>query len=191
MIKKNNETGTVEPIVFVNNPIQQEEKDAIGFSTQVEAILNAIGNGATMIGIIADYGTGKTSMTEMLGKRFQNKGNPRPIKINMWDSVQQEAAEKESKNKGQNGPISSLTKSFLFQLANGKSQQFGSYISKLLSKNYGNISFATNHFVRLLIFLCLALLSYAMYKISGVSGTGVMQYLPDGFRVASYYYIKS
>ena len=55
-----------EPIVFVNNPISKSEEDVIGFDSQVETLMCAIENNANMIGIIADYGTGKSSMTELL-----------------------------------------------------------------------------------------------------------------------------
>ena len=45
------------PIVFVNNPITDRDHDVIGFNTQVDTLQRAIDDGATMIGIIADYGT--------------------------------------------------------------------------------------------------------------------------------------
>lgn len=53
------------PIVFVNKPISSVEDDAIGFSTQVDTIYEAIDNGSTMIGLIADYGSGKSSVKRM------------------------------------------------------------------------------------------------------------------------------
>ena len=142
--KKQEEKKKYSPIVFVNSPVAEPKYDVIGFDAQVETIQQAIEGGATMIGVVADYGTGKSSMTELLCNAFVEKGNPKPIKINMWDSLAQENQEENGSN------ISNLTKSFLFQLANGKSSTLSRYVNKMLSKNYGNISFATSrpgHFV--------------------------------------------
>ena len=75
---------TIEPIVFVNKPIDSHSNDIVGFSSQVEMICNAIEQeGATMIGIIADYGTGKSSMTQLIKQRFLKPDDPNPININM------------------------------------------------------------------------------------------------------------
>ena len=126
-----------------------------------------------MIGIIADYGTGKSSMTEMLKEKYISEGNPKPIKINMWDSLTKKD-EQDSQN-----AVSVLTKSFLFQLANGYKRHLGSYVNKMLSRNYGSISFSSNHYVRFFVFLILSLVCFALYKIGGMSGTGIMQYLPE------------
>lgn len=166
-----------KPIIFVNNPITSIEKDVIGFASQIQIICNAVENGATMIGIIADYGTGKSSMTEMLKNRFVEDKNPIPLKVNMWDSLSGDF------DAGSDETVSTLTKSFLFQMANGHSHRFGSYVNRLLSKNYGNISFSTNHFVKLSICMFLSACLYVLYKIAGASGTGIMQFLPPNFRV--------
>lgn len=174
-----------EPIVFINNPISNTNEDVIGFESQVETLMCAIENNANMIGIIADYGTGKSSMTELLTKRLEetNKNKPtnKPIKINMWDCLSKvlgEGKEPES--------VSTLTKSFLYQLANGHSTKFGRYINKLLSKNYGNISFSSNNDNRFIRNFLIAGILFTIYKILGVSGTGIMQYIPWFNPVASF-----
>ena len=180
MQEMNKSNNTVKPIVFVNNPIKSAEDDVIGFLDQVEMISCAIDDGeASMIGVIADYGTGKSSITEMLKDKYVKAGYPEPIKINMWDSLS------ESNNSQNNNQVSDLTKSFLFQLANGHDGKLGSYVNKLLSKNYGIISFASNHFKRLFTCFILSAICFVLYKISGVSGTGIMQHLPDWCNVAS------
>lgn len=199
MQEVDNYNKKVKPIVFVNNPIKSNDSDVIGFSSQVETISDAIDNGeATMIGVIADYGTGKSSMTEMLKNRYVDLGYPTPIKVNMWDSLSdstnQATNESVSKSANQvsNESVSNLTKSFLFQLANGHNRRLGSYVNKLLSKNYGTISFASNHYIKLFICFIIAALCFAFYKISAISGTGIMQYLPDWCAVlASYYKLLS
>lgn len=176
----NKSNNTVKPIVFVNNPIKLAEDDVIGFLDQVEMISCAIDDGeASMIGVIADYGTGKSSITEMLKEKYVKAGYPEPIKINMWDSLS------ESNNSQNNNQVSDLTKSFLFQLANGHDGKLGSYVNKLLSKNYGIISFASNRFKRLFWCFFASAICFVLYKISSVSGTGIMQHLPDWCNVAS------
>ena len=64
--EKNEISQKYEPIVFVNNPISNSKDDVIGFDSQIDTLLCAINNNANMIGIIADYGTGKSSLTELL-----------------------------------------------------------------------------------------------------------------------------
>lgn len=131
----------VQPIVFVNKPISSVKDDAIGFSTQVDTICEAIDNGSTMIGLIADYGSGKSSMTELLCQKVKNdyKKYPKPIKVNMWDSI-----DKPDKPDSTSSEVTRLTKSFLYQLSKGKDRFgfFSSYINRRLSKNHGNISFS-------------------------------------------------
>ena len=183
MQEMNKSNNTVKPIVFVNNPIKLAEDDVIGFLDQVEMISCAIDDGeASMIGVIADYGTGKSSITEMLKEKYVKAGYPEPIKINMWDSLSEP---NDSQNNNSNNQVSDLTKSFLFQLANGHDGKLGSYVNKLLSKNYGIISFASNHFKRLFKYFILSAICFVLYKIAGVSGTGIMQHLPDWCYVVS------
>ena len=179
----NKSNNTVKPIVFVNNPIKSAEDDVIGFLDQVEMISCAIDDDeASMIGVIADYGTGKSSITEMLKDKYVKAGYPEPIKINMWDSLSES---NHSQNNNSSNQVSDLTKSFLFQLANGHDGKLGSYVNKLLSKNYGIISFASNRFKRLFWCFFASAICFVLYKISGVSGTGIMQHLPDWCNVAS------
>ena len=182
MLEMNKSNNTVKPIVFVNNPIKSTEDDVIGFLDQVEMISCAIDDDeASMIGVIADYGTGKSSITEMLKDKYVKSGYPEPIKINMWDSLSES---NHSQNNSSN-QVSDLTKSFLFQLANGHNGKLGSYVNKLLSKNYGIISFASNRFKRLFWCFFASAICFVLYKISGVSGTGIMHLLPDWCNVAS------
>ena len=183
MQEMNKSNNTVKPIVFVNNPIKSAEDDVIGFLDQVEMISCAIDDDeASMIGVIADYGTGKSSITEMLKDKYVKAGYPEPIKINMWDSLSES---NHSQNNNSSNQVSDLTKSFLFQLANGHDGKLGSYVNKLLSKNYGIISFASNRFKRLFWCFFASAICFVLYKISGVSGTGIMQHLPDWCNVAS------
>lgn len=123
-----------DPIVFVNNPLNTEEKDVIGLNSVIASIKAAINKGAKMIGVIADYGTGKSSLIELLARKSDHT---KIIKINMWDCLH---AKKESEDSLVS--VSNLTKSFLYQLASGCSLKLAQYINKRLSKNYGIISFS-------------------------------------------------
>lgn len=163
-----------DPIVFVNNPISNANEDVIGFESQVDTLMCAIDNNANMIGIIADYGTGKSSMTKLLEESIKKNDNTNaPIKINMWDCLSKVATDsKESES------VSALTKSFLYQLASGHSTKFGRYINKILSKNYGNISFSSNNDKQFVRNFLIAGILFTIYKVLGISGTGIMQYIP-------------
>ena len=162
-----NDNNVYAPIVFVNTPISDALYDVIGFDSQVKTLRAAIDDEANMIGIIANYGTGKSSMTELLSQSFSVDGN-KPIKINMWDCLGRSTACKDKLNEN----ISNLTKSFLYQLSNGKDRKFGSYINKILSKNYGNISFATNKANVFLPWIISSAVCFSIYKMLGISNTG-------------------
>ena len=71
-------------LIYVNKEIESADEDFIGFSAQVDSIADAIDNGASMVGIIADYGSGKSSVGELLEAKKQFK---KPIRVNMWDSL--------------------------------------------------------------------------------------------------------
>lgn len=163
-------SNEVEPIVFVNNPITNLKDDVVGFETQVKTIEKAIEDNATMIGIIADYGTGKSSVTDILSETIVNKPYkyPNPIKINMWDCLQNDDNVKgEDKISSVTNEIGDLTKSFLFQLANGKSRKLANYINKRLSNNYGLLSIGFSSKLSWL-FLIISVLSFAISKISSL-----------------------
>lgn len=95
-----------KPIVFTNIPIKDKDKDLLGINNEANRIENAIDEGANIIGIIGDYGTGKSSLIEMLKNKFLNV-----ININMWNSVN---------TKTEDALV--LTKNFIFQMAIGKNE---------------------------------------------------------------------
>lgn len=112
--------------IFVNNPISDDNQDVLGIKTYANRINQAIADGANIIGVIGDYGTGKSSLIELIKKKHKNS-----ININMWGNEKQEMNET---------IIRSLTKNFLFQMSMGKDETFAKYISKKLSKSYGMLS---------------------------------------------------
>lgn len=165
--KKNKSSEIIKPLVFVNRPICSPCEDIVGFSSQVNTICEAVKNGSTMIGVVADYGTGKSSITELLTGTIKKKPYkyPVPIKINLWDCLQNKKKQDQT-DRTIEREVSELTKSFLYQLASGKDKkhQFSSYINKRLSRNYGNISFSTGSFKFWWKFM-LAAISYTIYAV--------------------------
>lgn len=132
-----------DSLVYVNTEIKSSEEDIIGFSAQVDSIADAIENGASMVGVIADYGSGKSSIGELLEAKKQFKT---PIRVNMWDSLKQ--VKKDNKQKGnkeeefEDGDLSSLDKSFLYQVAlNSGKKHLARHVNKRLDKSNGFISF--------------------------------------------------
>lgn len=172
-IGNNNDTlsnDEIPPVVFVNKPITDEGKDIVGFSNQVNTICSAIDSGATMIGIIADYGTGKSTMTSLLSEKIEKEPYkyPRPVQINMWDCLRDDINNESSERK----EISDITKTFVYQLAGAKDRKgrFSSFINKRLSRNYGNISLSVGGFKYWWRFLIAALLyiGYAIFSNSSI-----------------------
>jgi len=115
-------------IVYLNKPINSEKNDIIDFSTYVEKLDAAINEGAQMIGVVAPFGSGKSSMIGMLEEYRQNT-NDKFIKISMWSQgLKPFCLEKDSIE---------FHKSFLYQMASQIDPKEGTYVSRRLSKNFG------------------------------------------------------
>ena len=145
-----------EPVVYINKPISNFEDDVLGVKTYVDRIDKAIKDEANVIGVIGDYGTGKSSLIELLKNKY-----PDSININMWNNTYN----KENNENPNEKSIKNLTKNFLFQMAMGDGRQFAQYINKKLSKNYGILSIIKSgkHFWRYFI---LAIVFAGLYKIA-------------------------
>lgn len=179
-INKNN------AVVYINKPINEIQNDVLGIKTQLNRIDMAIEEGANVIGIIGDYGTGKSSLIELLKNKYQ-----KPIIINMWNNVSN-ISEKDENNK--NNEINNLTRNFLFQMAIGENAKFAQYISKKMSKNYGILSIIKSgkkfwcNFIWAIIFgtiyktaenLPNSIYDSALYK--SLNNAYGVNFFPDGF----------
>ena len=157
-------TPDLKPIVFVNSPLENNNDDVIGLKPIIKSITEVISKGANIIGIIANYGSGKSSLIELLSKE---KGFYKHlISINMWDCLSKRLS---SNDDNLTDTISNLTKSFLYQLASGHANRKGKsnlakYTNKRLSKKYGVISFCTTSWI-LWLFFGLSALTYALYLV--------------------------
>lgn len=120
------------PIYFSNTPEKNENKDIFDFVSQVTILSDVIDSDASIIGIIGDYGSGKSSITEMLEEKRRNKKN-KIIRINLWDN----------NLKSSKKTYNSVFKSFLYQLSYGnskKNRNFSDYINFRFNKNQGRVS---------------------------------------------------
>lgn len=130
---KTNADSILKPIIFQNKPIEDDSKDIFDFTYQKDVLNEAIDSGARIIGVIGDYGTGKSSVTKLLEKD-RNKKEDTVININLWGNF--------SSNQDSNN---SLIKSFLFQLAyanKAKNHHFAKYVNARFNKNNGKVGFA-------------------------------------------------
>ncbi len=153
MVKKQ-KNGQKSSYSYVNHEINEENQDHIGFQAQRDALDDAIDSGAQMIGLIGDYGYGKSSMVGMLTANTDKYD--KTIKINMWDGLRQQD------NEDVESQELRLEKSFLFQLAkNSEDRDLVKYVNKRLSGNSGllSITFSSKKIWGL---LSLALLSFVI-----------------------------
>lgn len=187
MQEKDTSSGVYEPIIFLNSPINTEDNDIIGISSAIKSIKSAIEQGAAMIGVIADYGTGKSSLTETSSSIYKEYC---PICINVWDSLSND-----NKVAPVHDDIPSLTKSFLYQLASNstiynKNQAFKSYINKKLNRNYGLISFSTKSACQIAL-LMIAALFYLIYLVLGNTTISSVWYLLQQINMPNAFYVAN
>ena len=170
------EEKNYEPIIFMNTPIMNKKEDVIGISSSVEAINVALEDGARMVGVVAEYGTGKSSLTEMLMK---SKPKKKEIRVNMWEALEHKEDEEDN---------DSLTKTFIYQLAKGIGQGAANHVNKMLSRNYGIISFSIG-LKRFWLCLIIALISASSYFI--LDGINIEKYIPIwGIKQETMYILK-
>lgn len=126
--------------VYLNRPIQNKEEDWIGISTYVEKLDDAIEEGAKIIAVTSDFGTGKSSLISLYKNLYEDKSffggqGKRVLCVNMWGNYA-------SMQKGEIMPLE-LHKAFIYQVIsqiNPKNRRKSNYISRRLSKDFGIFS---------------------------------------------------
>lgn len=184
--KSEAEIQKLASIIFLNKPLENNTDDVIGFESFVDSIKLASDSKANIIGVIADYGSGKSSLTSII--EGDSKKFPKPIIINMWDSMIPETTKK-IKNVESNSQksdivtsiaeesdcesnVNSLVKSLIYQIASGINAKFGKYVNRKLSKNSFHISIITKNNWSI-FFVILAIVFWATYKTySGIINAG-------------------
>lgn len=102
------------------------EKDIIGFNSYVDSLNMAIKNESRFIGLISEFGTGKSSLIKML-KNTKSKDNQIDVKtINLWNC-------EESKNRNSKLDIHQI---FLHQLIDELDIGLKEYYKKKINKKY-------------------------------------------------------
>lgn len=169
-LKRNVGEMQYEPIVFMNVPISDKRDDVMGIHPTVEAIKEATRKDAKLIGLVAEYGAGKSSVTETLAKDERLFG--KAIRVNMWDSFIGSQSTNGQKATSEDA-VNALTKSFMFQLASGISQGTARHVNRRLSKNYGVISFSIGS-GWFWVFLAIAALCYLIFSVVSGSTAGAL-----------------
>ncbi|MBR5649850.1 hypothetical protein [Pseudobutyrivibrio sp.] len=124
-------------IVVLNQPIDNLADDKIGLDDYVDSLECAIEKGANVIGIEADFGTGKSSLISLLKRR--RPVNTKIISVNLWHIIN------DSGDKASVNITKQLHKSFLYQAVSSKDSHLGSYISRRLSSDYGLLSLVSEN----------------------------------------------
>jgi len=155
-------------MIFLSNSIDDAEKDIIGFNTYVEKLNSAIDENAQMIAITSPFGSGKTSIVELLKKKRKNKKNEKFLHVQMWSEL---GGEKEENNSCE------LHKNFLYQIGSAINPKKGTYINRRLSNNYGLLKLHSN---RPVYWICLvmALLFIGFGWLSKNHSDIVLKYIP-------------
>ena len=58
-------------VLYMNKPIFEENADEIGMNVYVDYLESAIENGSDMISVISRFGTGKSSLIELLKEKYK------------------------------------------------------------------------------------------------------------------------
>ena len=160
-----------DDMIFLSNSIDSKEKDIIGFDTYVEKLNSAIENNAQMIAITSPFGSGKTSIIELLKEKRKAIANEKILKIPMWSELNH----LESINKS-----CELHKNFLYQIGSAISPRKGTYINRRLSNNYGLLKLHVNkarYWMLLVISICCFVLGWIMqdYKDAVIELTSLSE----------------
>lgn len=141
----------VDNLTYLNKPISGEEWDGIGVSPYVDNLESAIRSGASLIAVISQFGTGKSSVMEMLKKRYFGTEKLDGVdyireyhEVNMWSVLKQ----------GNENAGTELHKSFLYQLISSVDSSKGEYVSKRMSSNYGLFRISLDSFWKTLAGVC-------------------------------------
>lgn len=162
-------------VLYMNKPISDSNADEIGVGVYVDYLENAIEKGADMIAVISGFGTGKSSLIELLkakyhGWKIENcwKRQQRVYcQVNLWSQLETGGTQEEAKSKSID-----LHRSFLYQLIASVYPHKSSYFSRRTGRNFGLFKIsAESPFwsalinITMVIFLVIALAHYFAQSI--------------------------
>lgn len=121
----------VKRTLLLNKPVKGADEDLLHMEIPRWELEGAMEAGANLIGVVSDFGGGKTSLIRSLEEESEEY---KVCSICLWNY-----AGKGNADGGER--ISDLTHSFLYQLAKETvSAHTATYVNKMLSHNYGMIS---------------------------------------------------
>lgn len=113
------------PVLFSNQPSGEEADDLVGVQAQVSAVERAIGDGNRLIGLLSDFGAGKSTLIKHLHRRYAKRADYQLCTIHLWGELANQSAAE-----------TALHKSFLYQFAQQVSPSCGTYVNQRLNVGY-------------------------------------------------------
>lgn len=147
-----------EKMIYLNTPITTKENDIIGLSVCADKLSDAIDEGAQMIAITSPFGSGKTSIIDLLQENRADNKNEHILKIPMWSQLHQ-----------LENQTNELHKNFLYQISSLINYKRGTYISRRLSNNYGLLTLHANKYSSWLFFTIALLFGCAAWCVNHFS----------------------
>ncbi|MBE6915999.1 MAG: hypothetical protein E7471_05125 [Ruminococcaceae bacterium] len=147
-------------MLFLSNSIDDPQSDIIGFETYASNLNDSIDEGARMIAVTSPFGSGKTSIVELLKKKRSKNKREKFLSVQMWSELN----ELKDINK-----TCELHKNFLYQIGSSISPRKGTYINRRLSNNYGLLKLHINrpiYWIMLIFSLFFAFLGWIVKEHS-------------------------
>lgn len=174
-------TSMNRKIPYINKPISDADFDEIGMEVYVDYLESAIEQRASMISVVSRFGTGKSSLIELLKRKYngwekfgKNKCKRVYCQINLWSQLE----EQNPANSDSNARTLELHRTFLYQLIAAVHPKKSSYFSKRTSRNFGMFRISTeNSFWNLWINLAVVLFLGAMlgqHFSEQITGSGIL-----------------
>ena len=123
-------------MLYLSNSIGDKESDVIGFDTYVNKLDDAIETGAQMIAVTSPFGSGKTSVIELLKKKREKRKREKFLNIQMWSQLNDDSSDSIKDQE--------LHRNFLYQIGSAINPRKGTYINRRLSNNYGLLKLHVN-----------------------------------------------
>lgn len=124
--------------LFLLDLPEVEENDAIGYDVYVDNVINALNSDARMIGLISNYGSGKSTIINMVkNKIVTERKNAKFISINLW-KIKEDIKIKNSNVEDNTLDIHKFLLRALIQYLPEKSER--DYFKRKIDDNYGLFS---------------------------------------------------
>lgn len=124
--------------LFLLDLPEVKENDAIGYDVYVDNVINALNSDARMIGLISNYGSGKSTIINMVkNKIVTERKNAKFISINLW-KIKEDIKIKNSNVEDNTLDIHKFLLRALIQYLPEKSER--DYFKRKIDDNYGLFS---------------------------------------------------